>query len=248
MSRVVALHGGGEFLAGDEPFLDALLRAAAGRVGAGRPIRVGIVPTAAARGRPDLAAANGVAAFGRVARAARLDATVRAIHIVDAPSAADPELAADLAMADVIHLPGGDPDVIPTVMRGSPAWAAIVAALAAGAVLAGASAGAMALADWTWTAFGGVPGLGIVPGLAIVPHADGDQWASARERFGAWVPVGLGLLGLAERTGAIAADITADPIRWRIAGPGEARWQAIPGGPTTVVRSGETLETPGGRS
>jgi cyanophycinase-like exopeptidase len=209
---------------------------------------VGLVPTAAARGRPDLAAAHGIAAFGRAARAAGTDAVATAINVVDASSAADPHHVAALAAADVIHLPGGDPDLVPAVMRGSPAWGAIEEALAAGAVLAGASAGAMALATWTWTAQGGVAGLGIVPGLAVVPHADRDQWASALERFGRWAPAGLGLVGLAERTGAIAEDVGADPIRWRVVGPGEVRWQAVRAGPTTVVRSGESFETPGGRS
>ena len=52
MSGPVALHGGGEFLAGDEPFLAALLDAAAPAAGGDRPIRVAVVPTAAARGRP----------------------------------------------------------------------------------------------------------------------------------------------------------------------------------------------------
>ena len=50
----VALHGGGEFEPGDEPFLDALLTAAAPLVGDGEPIRVAVVPTAASLGRPDL--------------------------------------------------------------------------------------------------------------------------------------------------------------------------------------------------
>ncbi len=133
-------------------------------------------------------------------------------------------------------------------MRASAAWAAIATALHGGAVLAGASAGAMALAPWTWTPGGGVAGLGVVPGLFVVPHADGDRWASALERFGGSAPAGLGALGLAERTGVITDESTADPIVWRVVGPGEVRWQAVRGGPTVVVRSGETLETPRGRS
>ncbi len=53
MSGPIALHGGGEFLPGDEPFLAALLDLAARRVRGDRPIRVTVVPTATARGRPD---------------------------------------------------------------------------------------------------------------------------------------------------------------------------------------------------
>jgi cyanophycinase len=248
MSGAVALHGGGEFLAGDEPFLAALLGAARERVGDARAIRVVVVPTAAARGRPDLAAANGVAAFEGAARTEGTAVAVEAVGVVDGGSAVDPGLVGRLAAADVIHFPGGDPDLIPTLMHGSAAWTAVETALQGGAVLAGASAGAMALAPWTWTPGGGVVGLGVVAGLFVVPHADGDRWASALQRFGGPAPVGLGAMGLAERTGVITGNVAADPIAWRVVGPGEVRWQAVRGSPTIVVRSGETLETPRGRS
>ena len=131
---------------------------------------------------------------------------------------------------DIIHLPGGDPDLVPTILSGSAAWAAIASARAAGAILAGASAGAMALATWTWTPAGGIAGLGLVPGLVVVPHADGPRWASLLERFGAGVPAGLGALGLPERTGVIAGDLTADPVRWTVVGAGTVRWLATLGG------------------
>ena len=36
-------------------------------------------------------------------------------------------LAGDLETADLMYLPGGDPDLIPTVLAGSPAWAAMLA-------------------------------------------------------------------------------------------------------------------------
>jgi len=246
MSGAVALHGGGEFLAGDEPFLAALLDAAAGRAGGLRPIRIAVVPTAAARGRPDLAAANGVAAFQRVGAASGLEVEAAAVGIVSRATAADPELAARLATADVIHFPGGDPDLIPTIMPGTAAWAAVTEARAAGAVLAGASAGAMALGSWTWTPGGGIAGLRVVRGLVVVPHALGATWARTIERFHAWAPDGLGALGLAEQTGVISEDVPPGGamIPWRVVGPGEARWLPAPGGETLVARSGETIRTP----
>ena len=193
MSGQIGLHGGGEYLAGDEPFLDALLTAAARRRGSdaldgtpassGRealdrgsdaldgtggssgpaamdPIRVVIVPTAAGRGQPDRAAANGVDAFRRRAAVLGLPATVEAARVVDRSSAADPRYVDMITRADLIHVPGGDPDLIPTVLNGSPALDAIRDAWLRGAVLAGASAGAMALAEWTWTPQGGLRGLG----------------------------------------------------------------------------------------
>jgi hypothetical protein len=241
----VALHGGGEFLPGDEPFLAALLLAAARRA-TGRPIRVAVVPTAAARGRPTLAAANGVVAFERVAAASGHDVVASAVGVVSHATAADRDVAAELATADVIHFPGGDPDLIPTIMPGSAAWAAITDAHVAGAVLAGASAGAMAFASWTWTPGGGMAGLMLVRGFAVVPHARAETWEDTVTRFAAWAPDGLGALGLAERTGVIEEAVApeATSIGWRVVGPGEARWLPAPGRPTLVARSGERFETP----
>ncbi|HUP55060.1 MAG TPA: hypothetical protein VM408_06100 [Methylomirabilota bacterium] len=238
MSGPVALHGGGEFLPGDERFLGAILDLAPRD---GRVVRIAVVPTAAAGGRPDLAAANGVAAFHRLARATGIEIVAEAVPVVDATSAADPVLAEALAASKLIHLPGGDPDIIPTLYPGSAAWAAIGRAREAGAVVAGASAGAMALAALTWTPAGVVPALAAVPGVIVAPHADATSWAQWVARFGGSVPAGVGALGLAERTGLIVAE--GGPSR--VVGEGEARWLA-PGATdvdaTIVARDGEMLE------
>jgi cyanophycinase len=235
VSGRLALHGGGEFLPGDEPFLAALLAAAPTSASGER--RVIVVPTAAARGRPDLAAAHGVEALERVAAAEGIAAAVRVARGVDAAAAADASLVAVLDDADLVHFPGGDPDLIPTLLRGSPAWAAIDRAWRRGAVLAGASAGAMALGERTWTPAGPIDGLGLVPGLAVVPHADAASWDRALARFGSLVPTGLGLLGLAERTGVLGRP--GEP--WRVVGAGEVRW--LPPGATSpiVAADGDTL-------
>ena len=248
MSGPVALHGGGEFMAGDEEFLAALLSRVGGRAEPGRPLRVAVVPTAAARGRPDLAGANGVEAFVRVAAASGLDVVASAVPVVSHAIAGDAELAAELAAADVIHFPGGDPDLIPTIMPGTAAWAAITDAHAAGAVLAGASAGAMALGPWTWTPGGGMGGLRLVQGFVVVPHAQEGTWSETIERFAAWAPEGLGALGLSEQTGVIEEPVAPGSLTldWRVVGPGEALWLADPAhvGETVVARSGDVISTP----
>ncbi len=246
MSGPVALHGGAEFQPGDEPFLAALLDAAVTTTGRDRPIRVAVVPTAAGRGRPDLAAANGVAAFQRVAAAGGVAVEAAAVGVVSRSTASDPDLAAWLGAADVIHFPGGDPDLIPTLMPGTAAWAAITEAHAGGAVLAGASAGAMAFASWTWTPGGGMAGLMVVRGLVVVPHLNPATWSSTIERFRAWAPEGLGALGLSERTGVIQESLTpeSETVRWRVVGPGEVRWLPVADGDTVIARAGELIETP----
>ena len=194
MDGAIGLHGGGEYQTGDEPFLDALIgvarESANARINGAdpvtAPIRIVILPTAAARGRPEMAAALGISALtgraGRVGEPFRVDVAA----IVDATSARDPANVELLASADLIHLPGGDPDLIPTILAGSPALTAIRAARERGAVIAGASAGGMALAEWTWTPAGGVRGLGFVAGLAVVPHYDDVRrhLANLHERLG----------------------------------------------------------------
>lgn len=244
----LALHGGGEFESGDERFLAALVEAAAERA-AGRSIRAAVVPTAAARGRPALAGARGAAALERVAASLGVALVASTIPVVDAASAADFELAARLAAADLTYLPGGDPDLIPTILAGSVAWTAIATAYAEGAVVAGASAGAMALAELTWTPAGIVAGLGAAAGLLVVPHADAGSWTRNLRRFGgSGSPSPVGLLGLGERTGVIGpGDGT-----WRVVGEGEVRWLPADGvagtadldpDAATVLRDGGRLDT-----
>ena len=276
MSGAVGLHGGGEYLAGDEPFLDALLlaaaRAAAERSVGSRPaapaaddddveghllattrdgpfgsagptIRVVVLPTAASRGMPDRAAATGVGAFERRAAALHLPTRIEVARVVDAASATDRDLVDRIAAADLVHLPGGDPDLIPTILAATPAGEAMHRAWARGAVLAGASAGAMALADWTWTPRGGMRGLGFVHGLAVVPHYDEirrTQWQASIDRL---APGGIGYLGLDERTGVLA-ERDGDDRSWIVAGPGAAWWFARGSDSPLVAHDGERLRLP----
>ncbi len=279
MNGPIGLHGGGEYLAGDEPFLDALLEAAGGSAArraaggdeAGRgagpsradpvdhdrdvqghvigtvaaTIRVVIVPTAAGRGQPDRAAATGRAAFERRAASTARPANVAVARVIDAASAADPDEAALLARADLIHLPGGDPDLVAGILAGTPALAAIEAAWHAGAVVAGASAGAMALAEWTWTPTGGSRGLGLVRGLAVVPHYDDvrrTEWQATLDRL---APGGIGYLGLDERTGVLAEPSGPSGHRWRVIGPGSAHWFARGRRQPRIGRHGDVLHLPG---
>lgn len=248
MPGPIALHGGGEFLPGDEPFLrsclEAALPAARARVAGCVPARVEqspgddagavravVVPAAAAGQRPELASAHGVEALRRVAADAALPARIGSVMVIDARSAADPTLAARLAGADLVHLPGGDPGRLLEILAGTPAWRAILAAHARGAVVAGASAGAMALAGWCWTPRGWRPGLGLVPALVVVPHAERVASAGWAGTFGASVPPEVepvARLGLDERTGVIrAADPAADRAggpAWLVVGAGRAHW------------------------
>lgn len=253
----VGLHGGGEYLAGDEPFMRLLLDAAARSAdvraaacggtsdGSDREtVRIAILPTAAARQRPDLAGRTGRDAFERLAGGDRRRIRVDVVQVVDEATAADPRHAAILAAADLIHLPGGDPDLVPAILRDSSAWRAVLAARARGAVLAGASAGAMALAEWTWTPGGPIPALGVVRGLVVVPHFGGAAHGRWEAAYAEVADRGLGLLGLDDRTGVLAeTDGAPGRWRWRVAGEGAATWIPCgsPGGARDVAADGGEL-------
>jgi cyanophycinase len=156
--------------------------------------------------------------------------------VLDRAAAADPVSAALLEAAHVVHLPGGDPDLLPAVLRGTRAWNAILRAHAGGACVAGASAGAMALAERLWTPDGPAEGLGLVPGVAVLPHYRPGRDAAWRRTVD---PGGtLTWLGLDERTLVIGRP--GEP--WAVAGAGRAH--VIPPGagrPTASAGDGETL-------
>jgi hypothetical protein len=161
--------------------MDALLAAARAAAGPSEPVVV-ILPTAAARQRPEQAAAQGERAFRAAATRAGTGIAVLTAPILTRADAADPELVGMLAGAHLIHVPGGDPDLVPSVLRDTLAWAAILEGLDRGMCLAGASAGAMALGERVWTSRGGVDGLGLLPGVAVIPHF-------VAGRLDAWRPV-----------------------------------------------------------
>jgi cyanophycinase len=121
--------------------------------------------------------------------------------------------------AGLIYFSGGDPHRIADVFKGSPAWAAIVAAWESGSSLAGCSAGAMA--------FGGTimgirrshhsAGLGIVPGIEVIPHYD-KMLGWLPERVTAFVlrpDATTALIGIDENTALVYTD------KWQSYGRGK---------------------------
>ncbi len=253
-------------MAGDEPFGEALLRAAAipARARAGEcrpagsgaiqvaarpgdrapeasnePVRVVVVPTAAARHHPERSAADGVRFFERVAASLGIAVRLDVALVVDRASAAAATIAGRLAAADLVYLPGGDPDVIPAALPGTLAWQSMLAARSRGGVIAGASAGAMALAARTWTPAGWVDGLGAVPGLVVYPHASVDAGPHARHQFGD-SPAALGRLELPERTGVIGRPGLGPDGAWTVVGAGCVRWTP-PSGEASVACPGQSI-------
>jgi cyanophycinase-like exopeptidase len=234
----VALHGGAEFVAGDEPFLRALLEVGQ-RLAGDEPVRVVVVPTASAETDPVAKGRHGVEAFTRAAADAGIDATASVALVVDAASAADAGCVTSLAAAHIIHVPGGDPSLAPVILGGTPALEAIVRANSRGAIVAGASAGAMALSNVTWTPAGFVEGLGLVEGIIVVPHFELFDPRGREDDIDRVARDGLTPLGLDERTGVIREALGA----WRVVGAGRAHWLPL-GGEPVIGRHGDLLPIP----
>jgi hypothetical protein len=132
----LALVGGDELKPGNEPQDEVLVAAASGGPAF-------VVATAAARQRPDLALRNARAWFKGLGLEVE---ELPAIRRSDVTSPKNAELA---RAGRFFYLLGGDPGLVPKTLADTLLWNAIVEAWREGAALAGSSAGAMALGEWT---------------------------------------------------------------------------------------------------
>jgi cyanophycinase len=210
----LALVGGEEFLPGNEPH-DELLVTAGQRLGTDRPAFV--IATAAARQGPDRAVETARAWFGA------LGLRVEELELRTRGQARSEAIARQAERGRFFYLCGGDPGLVVATLRGTPAWEAVLGAWRRGAPLAGSSAGAMALGEWTLIR-ARVPGdarrqpresLSVVPGVAVVPHFAefGHRWVpSAKEALAARDAT---LLGIDVRTAAVLVGGV-----WRVLGAG----------------------------
>ena len=217
----VALVGGGEWREGCD-FDRALLEASGGG-------EVAVLPTAAAYEQPERAVETATAWF------AALGATVRPVMVLARPDAESDEMAKIVRDSRFLYLSGGSPLHLRSVLKDSAVWHALEAAWHDGAVVAGSSAGAMALCDPMVDPRGGAftLGLGLLEQLAVVPHF--ESWSPDKtHRTISLAAAGLALCGIDERTALVrAADGT-----WSVSGTGsvtvfcdgaEAGLDALPG-------------------
>jgi cyanophycinase len=201
------LVGGAEFMPGNEPhdrvFADA--------VGDGAAY---VIATAAVRQDPDRAVATARRWFDG------LGLEVTELRLRGRREASDAQAVEAARAGRGFYLCGGDPGLVVRLLRETPAWDAIVDAWRSGAALAGSSAGAMALGEWSLIRAGisharrrFAPALGIVPALAVVPHFEefGEGWLASLPDG----PDGAVLLGLDTRTAAVWT-----PAGWRAEGAG----------------------------
>lgn len=219
MPGLLALVGGDEFKPGNEE-QDQVMVAAARGLGPAF-----VVPTAAARQGSEQAVAHAKRWFRG------LGLELVELPVLKRTDAMKPALAEEARRGGFFYLVGGDPGHVAQVLRGSAVWHAIFDAWLGGAVLAGSSAGSMALCSHTlvratWpNRFRRRPldALGAVPHTAVLPHYDtfGHKWVeSARE-----AAPELTLLGIDERSAAV----------WE-----SGAWRAMGPGAVTVIKAAKT--------
>ena len=205
---MLALVGGDEFNPGNEE-QDRMLAAAAG------PGRAFVVPTAAARQKPEQSVAHAKAWFHQ------FGVDLEELPVLKPADARSADVADRARAGGLFYMVGGDPGWVAAVLRGSAVWAAMFEAWRNGAALAGSSAGAMALCSHTlvrakWPNHVNrrpAGGLSVVAKTAVLPHFDtfGYKWIESAQ---AAAP-DLCLLGVDERSAAVW-----DGAGWLAAGPG----------------------------
>lgn len=193
--RLILLVGGEEF----RPAAAGMDRHVLGLTGKTAP-RVAIIPTAAARENPQLAASNGVRHFNG------LGADAYGVEVVQRADADNPRMAAQLDGADVIYFTGGSSEHLHSVLAGSPLLEAVVAANDTGAILAGSSAGAMVLGAVMRRPSSGSPvsaALNMVQNVMTLPHHERSDPEATLAQVSGREFVGLTVLGIDGGSGVL---------------------------------------------
>lgn len=164
MRGPIALVGGSEWKAPAVPLDSWLLSRSESNV-------VTIVPTATARGRPDLAVETAANYF------AEMGAKVDGRMVLTREDADDESQVEAVEGSRFIYLAGGDPGYLAKTLRDTGIWRAILKANESGAVLAGSSAGAMVMFEEMLRPIGRSKelGLGLLKGAIVIPHHERDR-------------------------------------------------------------------------
>jgi cyanophycinase len=173
-----------------------------------------VLPTAAAYEHPERAVATAERHF------ATLGGQVRGLMVLGRRDAEDPANADAVRQAKLIYLGGGSPLHLRSVLKDSQVWQALEEAWQAGAVVAGSSAGAMALCDPMIDPRGGALtlGLGLIEQVAVLPHADTWSPEKAHRTF-SLAAGGLRIAAIDEQT----ALLRRPDGTWRVEGAGTVR-------------------------
>jgi cyanophycinase len=231
----IALVGSGEYTPAMRA-TDLMLLA-----GLGEAPPVALIPAASGLepGQPERWNGMGAAHF------AGLGARPTPVALTGRADAEDESVVAALRDQRLYYFSGGQPDHLLETLAGTPAWEVIRAAHAAGATLAGCSAGAMVLGGAmlsvralrsgqppSWR-----PGIGAVPEVGVLPHFDRSRaWMSPEllERVRAAAPPGITVVGVDEDTALVRLGGA-----WRVSG--RQTVTVFHAGGAAVYREGEAV-------
>jgi cyanophycinase-like exopeptidase len=240
MAVKLALIGGEEFADGFEDvhaqLADLAYRARQSRNS--HPLKIVFLPTCAARDGSETVQYWCEQAQQRLGV---LGAQVSALQIVDRTSANDNDYARQIAEADWVYIGGGYPHVGMQILSGTLALDALNQTRQRGALISGASAGAMLLGARSWvitpqmdrvvTALldqGGNPEdvdipippfldcLAYIPGVLCWPHL--NKFFSMRWVEQGMLPPGCTMLGVDEQTALVSENTHS----WQVLGRGRA--------------------------
>jgi cyanophycinase-like exopeptidase len=240
MKPALALIGGEEFADGFEDVHAQLAEVAYSqrRSRNGHALQIAFLPTCAAHDGMETVQYWCEQAKQRLGA---LDAAVDPLPIVDAVSANDSKLARQIAEADWVYLGGGYPHVGLGILAGSLALEALTNACQRGALVSGASGGAMLICAKSWVitpefdssitemfSQGSNPDewqlpqppfldcLGWIPTTLCWPHL--NQFFSMRWLEGGIVPPDTTVIGIDEQT----AVVQQNGGTWKVLGAGRA--------------------------
>jgi cyanophycinase len=229
-NRTFLLMGSGEF----EPWSAEVELAAL----EGRPASVAILPTASAP--------EGDAVFDRWARMGLehyedMGVEARVVPLKRREDAEREDVAAGIEGAGMVFFSGGSPRYLADTIDGTRFWNALMAALDAGTVFAGCSAGAMVSSRRVEERprLGGawVAGLDLVPSGSFGAHWDRMKFIPGMRGFVMSRAKEGWFAGLDEQTA-----ILGDGAEWRVFGLGTVMLRV--NGQTRQIRAGETFSTP----
>ncbi|MBC8279597.1 MAG: Type 1 glutamine amidotransferase-like domain-containing protein [Chloroflexi bacterium] len=226
MPGQIALVGGDEFRSGCEEMDREIMRASGHD-----PAKVVVVPTAAVTG-PAKAANDGATHFGA------LGGDSDRLMLLERSQAEDQIFFAPATLADVVYFTGGSPEHLLETVKHTEFFSALMELVDAGGVLAGSSAGAMAMGSMMRRprAGGWVESLGVVAGVAVLPHHEKRDQAETSKELQESAPSGLTFLGIDARTGVLGV-----PDNWRVVGSG--RVTVYQGSEWQIFNSGDQLPT-----
>ncbi|MBX0330856.1 peptidase E [Oscillochloris sp. ZM17-4] len=235
----IALLGSGEYTAAMNDTDRRLLAA----LGVARP-RVALIPAASGLepGMPERWNRMGVAHFSA------LGAEPMPLPLVAHADSGRPEILEQLCSADLFYFSGGNPEHLVETLRDTPAWAIITERRAAGAGIAGCSAGAMMMSGYTLRVRAVVAGhppqwitaVGVAPHVAVMPHFDRMAGFVGDDVFRAIMesaPEGVQLVGVDEDTALVRLGPDAP---WEVSGRQSVVLIGRDGG-RTAYRAGEVV-------